>query len=301
MTHWTNAASLLTCLRRRAPGHRLFRSPVPAAAAAVLLALLHAPPAHALDLTGQLAQGGLVKGQAAPGTALTLDGKRVPVASDGTFLLGFGRDQEKAVLIQAPPGGAPEVRILPLEKRAFDIQRIDGLPHRKVTPLNLDLARIKGEKQLMAAGRAEAVHNEKPFFESGFAWPAKGPVSGVYGSQRILNGKPRRPHYGVDIAAPIGSEVRAMADGVVRVAFGAGTGMFFNGKTVLLDHGLGLTSVYIHMDKVSVKISDFVNKNDIIGAVGSSGRSTGPHLHWGVTWNGVPVDPELLPGLPEKP
>lgn len=267
---------------------------------ALALSLLMPISSQALEFDGQFAQGGLVVGKAGPGAKVTLNDIEVPVGADGTFLLGFGRDEKTATLTVEQASMPPIRRPITLETRSFDIQRIDGLPQRKVTPLKLDLPRIKREKALMTDGRAVALRNPSPLFASGFIWPAEGRISGVYGSQRVLNGVPKRPHFGVDIAGPIGTEVVAMADGIVQVAHDVDGGMFFNGKTVLLDHGLGLTSVYIHLDTLSVETGQRLKQGEHLGTIGNTGRSTGPHLHWGVTWNGVPVDPALLPGLPPR-
>ncbi|MEE8188755.1 MAG: M23 family metallopeptidase, partial [Kiloniellales bacterium] len=144
---------------------------------------------------------------------------------------------------------------------------------------------------------ARAVDRPEPLFESGFVWPATGPITGVFGSQRVLNGKPRRPHYGVDVAAPEGSIVRAPADGVVAIAAAE---MYYTGGTVLIDHGHGLTSVYSHMKEVRVSEGQRVKQGDPIGTVGATGRVTGPHLDWRVNWFDQRLDPALLvPPMPE--
>ncbi len=241
-------------------------------------------------LSGDVAEGGLVIGKTEPGAIVTLDGKAVATDPDGNFLLGFGRDAAGAVSLDVTlPDGRRQHVSLAVRDREFQIERIDGLPERKVTPKPEDVARIKAEREELNAARAVA--DPMPAFLGGFVWPAKGRISGVYGSQRILNGKPRNPHYGTDIAAPEGTRVRAMAAG--RVAF-THPGMFFNGKTVLVDHGLGLRSIYIHMSDVSVKPGQMVAAGQDIGAVGKTGRATGAHLHFGVTLDTTPLDPELI-------
>jgi len=255
--------------------------------------------AETLALNGATAPGGLLTGKVPMGSVVKLGGKTIPLADDGSFLVGFGRDAKgPATLDVRYPDGSSETKQLSLESRTWNIQRIDGLPKRKVTPAPADLKRIKAEKKLVRVARMIALETRHPFFASGFAWPVTGRVSGVYGSQRILNGQPRRPHFGTDVAAPDGTPVKAMADGLVAVAH---QGMFFNGKTVILDHGLGLTSAYIHMSAVAVKAGDRVTKGQSIGAVGATGRATGPHLHWGVTLRGTPLDPALLVGPMRKP
>ena len=249
--------------------------------------------AFALELSGKFIQGGLVTGKVEPGTKLTLDGQPVAVAPDGSFIIGFGRKAKAKMVLRAePPEGLPETRELAIEKRKYKIQRINGLPQRKVSPTKPeDLARIKKDQVQIAEVRKRTTL--KTFFDTGFMWPVEGPISGVFGSQRILNGEPRSPHNGVDVAAPRGTPVKTMGDGVVALV---NQDMFFTGKTVMIDHGLGLTSVYIHMDKITVKEGDFVTKGMQIGTVGATGRVTGTHLHWGVSWFKTHLDPALLVG-----
>ena len=253
-------------------------------------------PARALDLTGTFTQGGLITGKAAPGSTVTIDGTPVTVAPDGRFIIGFGRDAKaKAILRTAPPTGKPTTREISVKPRTYKVQRIDGLPDRKVTPRAAeDLARIKSDIRQIAAVRTRTTL--ETFFDAGFIWPVEGRISGVFGSQRILNGKPRRPHNGVDIAAPTGTPVKAMGDGIVALVH---QDMFFTGKTVMIDHGLGLNSVYIHMNAITVRDGEFVTKGTQIGTVGQTGRATGPHLHWGVSWFKTHLDPALLVG-PQK-
>ena len=262
-----------------------------------LLLLTLAAPAQAIEIDGKFIQGGMATGKVAPGSTVTLDGEAVAVAPDGSFLIGFGRNaKKKAVLRATPPDGAPETLTLAIERRSYKIQRIDGLPERKVTPRSPeDLARIRDDRAKIVGVRAR--RTLKTFFDTGFIWPVTGRISGVFGSQRILNGKPRSPHNGVDVAAPKGTPVKAMGDGTVALVH---PGMFFSGKTVMIDHGLGLTSVYIHMDTTTVTQGDFVMKGAQIGTVGMTGRATGPHLHWGVSWFNTHLDPALLVG-PQSP
>ena len=247
-------------------------------------------PAESLDLRGSFVQGGLLKGITVPGTRLFLEGKAVPISPKGRFILGLGRDASSEVFLrEIKPNGEELVHRLVIGQRTYKIQRINGLPRRKVAPFLADLPRIRRENRLIVAARRNTIGI--PLYESGFSWPAKGRISGVFGSQRVLNGEPRRPHFGVDVAAPTGSPVTAMADGIVVFTH---PGMFFNGKSIILDHGLGLSSTYIHLSVLSVKQGQKVSKGQLIGKVGNTGRATGPHLHWGVRWNGVELDPALL-------
>jgi len=277
---------------------------IPVRALALVLALLVPPAAPAigaepaLRFEGRFIQGGLVIGFAEPGISATLDGRAVPVAADGTFVFGFGRDAPPAAeLVLHHPDGREQRQHLAVEARRYDIQRIDGLPPRMVTPSKADLERIQAEQKLINKARARRVG--EPLLLSGFIWPATGRISGVYGSQRILNGKPRNPHVGVDIAAPEGTLVVAPADGIVTLTH---PDMYYTGRTVILHHGLGVSSFLIHMSAILVEEGQRVRQGDPIGRVGMTGRATGPHLHWGMNWADARLDPQLLLGpMPAAP
>lgn len=250
-------------------------------------------PAFRLD--GQLVQGGLAVGRTVPGARVTLDGETVRVRADGRFLIGFGRDaRPSATLAVTPPGGKPEVRTLAIGKRDWRIQRIEGLPPKMVTPPPEVIARIKAENAQIKAARL--ADTDRPLFDSGFIWPVRGRISGVYGSQRILNGEPRQPHFGIDIAAPVGTPVVAAADGIVRLAE---RDLYYTGGTILIDHGFGLNSVYSHLQTVAVKPGATVKQGDVVGTLGGTGRATGPHLDWRVNLFLTRLDPALLvPPMP---
>ncbi|MBV9521466.1 MAG: M23 family metallopeptidase [Alphaproteobacteria bacterium] len=260
--------------------------------AAMLLALgSAAASAGPLELSGSFAQGGIVHGSAEPGARVTLDEREVPIAPDGRFVFGFGRDAPpEARLVLHRPDGTTEERRLAVVKRDYVVQRIDGLPQETVTPDPKLLERIKGEAAKIAALRA--VPGTDLDFAGPLIWPAKGPISGVYGSQRILNGEPRAPHMGVDVAAPIGTPVVAAAGGVVRLA----EELFLTGNTILIDHGYGLTTSYAHLSRLDVAPGQRVGQGEPIGAIGATGRVTGPHLHWGLEWLGIRLDPQLAVG-----
>ena len=267
-------------------------TPIAVAGAWLITALGPGAASHTIELDGEMVQGALIQGSTAPGTKLTIDGRAIRVSTNGDFLIGFGRDAPGKIRLRASfPDGSKHRRTLKVRQRKYKIQRIDGLSKRKVSPSKKDLKRIRAEGKLINAARAR--DTDRPFFRGGFVWPVRGRISGIYGSQRILNGKPRRPHLGVDIAAPKGTPIVAAADGIVRIAHG---GMFFTGKTVAIDHGHGLISIYAHMSKVTVENGQRVKKNDRIGEVGATGRATGPHLHWGVSLFRTRLDPKLLVG-----
>lgn len=242
--------------------------------------------AHAeVPLSGALEQGGIAIGQARPDSAVTLGERSVRVAADGRFVLGFGRDAP-ARLILTVDGVAQTIAI---RKRDWQIQRIDGLPPDKVTPDPKVMERIRTEAKLVAERRDR--DTPRPSFLTGFAAPAAGRISGVFGSQRILNGEPRSPHSGTDIAAPAGTPVQAAADGLVSLA---APDLYFTGMTVMLDHGHGLSSVYAHLSAITVSEGQAVRRGETIGKVGATGRATGPHLHWGMSWFDQRLDPEVV-------
>jgi murein DD-endopeptidase MepM/ murein hydrolase activator NlpD len=256
--------------------------------------LLGGAAATELDLAGELVQGGLVRGKVAPDTVVWLDGRSLRVTADGWFVFGFGRDAPaSAELLTRAPNREERRHILQIAPRTYRVQRIDGLPPRKVTPSEADLAKIHADAALLDAAK------ERDTVARGFTeqmtWPAIGPISGVYGSQRILNGEPRTPHSGVDVAAPAGALVGAMASGVVSLAE---ADMYFTGGTVMLDHGHGLHSIYVHLGEVRVTVGQQLRQGQTLGTVGATGRATGPHLHWGVYWFDQAVDPALLVGAP---
>lgn len=245
-----------------------------------------------LVLDGNFVQGGLIQGAVAPGTVVSLDGRALRVDAQGNFVFGFHRDAPATALLSLRyPDGRKEERLLEVKGRDYDVQRIDGLPPKMVTPPASVLARIKAENAEIAKTREN--DGETPYYLSGFIWPTQGRISGIYGSQRILNGKPRQPHYGIDIAAPAGTPVRAPAGGVVTLAE---DDLYYTGGTIIIDHGHGLTSAFLHMQDVDVKLGQRVDQGAVIGTVGSTGRSTGAHLDWRINWFQARIDPALLVG-----
>lgn len=246
-----------------------------------------------VTLTGKYAQGGLLFGRTEPGAKVRLDGETVMVDADGRFVIGFGRDSAlTSLLVVTLPDGAVERRALELEDREFPVQRIDGLDQSKVSGFTEEqLAKIAVDSAKKKAARKKT--QDTADWAAGFDWPVTGRISGVFGSQRILNGEPKRPHSGLDIAAPQGTPVRAPAAGVVRLAE---EGMYFEGGLVLLDHGHWLESAFLHLSRLDVEPGQHVEKGEVIGAVGATGRATGPHLHWSMKWVGRLVDPRLTVG-----
>lgn len=248
--------------------------------------------AQAVEFNGVATQGGLLRGHVAPGAKVFVGDQALQVSPDGYFLLGFGRDAPlESQLTVELSGGERQTQTLSLEKRTYEEQRIDGLPQRTVTPSRKELDRIWAEQKLLNAARAR--DDERTDFLADFIWPVTGRISGVYGSRRILNGTPKRPHMGVDIAAPQGTPVLAPAAGVVSLVY---NDMFYTGGTLMLQHGHGLSTMYIHLSRILVKKGQEVKQGDKIAEVGMTGRATGPHLHWAMTLHDVFLDPSLLVG-----
>lgn len=266
---------------------------LPRRAALALPALLLArPAAAALVLPERIAQGTLVTGRADPGSHVSFEGRALRVSPAGIFAFGLGRDAgPQATLTVTPPGGAREERRLAILPREWDIQHLNGLPGRMVTPDAEDMTRIRAEQERLNAARR--TDTPIPHFAEGFDWPARGRISGVYGSQRILNGQPRAPHLGLDVAVPVGTPLVAAAGGRVTLA----EDLYFTGNTLLVEHGHGVTTLYAHMSRLDVRPGEEVLRGQVIGASGATGRVTGPHLHLGLFWLSTSLDPR--PVLPD--
>jgi hypothetical protein len=248
--------------------------------------------AAAVPLPGAgLAQGGFVAGRVAPGTRLALDGRALRVGPGGEFAFGFGRDHgPEASLSVTPPGGRSTAQGLVIAPRPWPVQHITGLPPAQVTPDAAALRRIQAERERLGAARA--TDSPRTDFIAGFLRPAQGRTSGVFGSQRVLNGQKRQPHYGYDIAAPTGTPILAAASGVVTLA----ADFFFFGKLIVIDHGHGVNTLYAHCSAIDVTEGEAVAAGQRIGAIGATGRVTGAHLHFSLSWYQVWLDP--APVLP---
>jgi len=240
-------------------------------------------------LHGEEIQGGLFVG-AAPGASVMFNAKPLQLGPHGEFVFGFDRDAAAGdkLVVTWPDGRRFEKAFAP-KKRKYDIQKVNGVPDNTVNPDPADLKRIEQDNILLA--KARAVHSDRLDFANGFQWPLLGRISGVFGSQRIYNGEPRQPHYGVDVAAPVGTLVRAPAAGKVTLAQ---KDMFFSGGTLMIEHGHGLTSAFLHLSAILVEVGQEVHPGDVIAKVGATGRASGPHLDWRMNWFDRRVDPQRL-------
>ncbi|WP_262690317.1 M23 family metallopeptidase [Kordiimonas aestuarii] len=247
-------------------------------------------PASAVELSGTAAQGGMLWGQVKPGVRVSLDGERVKVGPDGYFVIGFGRDAAAtATLTVMQVDGTGEEQVIKVKARQFDIERVDGLPPKTVTPPPEWRERRARETGMVREARSHLT--DALAWTRGFIRPAEGRFSGFYGSQRILNGEPRSPHYGLDIAGSVGTPIVAPAPGVVRLAV---PDFLLEGGIIIIDHGFGVTSTLFHMNSVDVKLGDTVEQGEQIGTIGQTGRANGPHVDWRVNWRNVRLDPMLL-------
>ncbi len=251
-----------------------------------------APPG--LELSGRFQQGGFALGRTAPRAQVVLDGETMgPASAEGRFVVGFDRDAGPAAEIRVRTADGEAVHRAVIDKGVFDIQRIGGLAEDQVSPTDPALlARIEAEAKRKAEGFASRADRDD--FKDGFVLPVHGfRLAARFGGQRILNGEPRRPHYGDDLAAPVGTPVMAPAGGVVSFAE---TGLHYEGGLIMIDHGQGLVSCYLHLSRVGVTRGQEVRRGEVIGAVGKEGRATGPHLCWRLKWRGRNLDPMLLVG-----
>tara|TARA_Y100001970_G_C14206315_1_gene844224 strand:- start:705 stop:1502 length:798 start_codon:yes stop_codon:yes gene_type:complete len=252
-----------------------------------LLAVLIPASAFALSFDGKFVQGHFIIGKTQPENEIWIDKKQVKVSKDGYFVFGIGRDRKYDIVITSVKNGKKSKIIKKVQKRKYRIQRIDGLPEKKVTPPKEVYERIKRENKIIADARS--IESNLTFFKKKFIPPLQNAIiTGVYGSQRILNGKPKWPHYGVDFAAKEGTEIKAMLDGTATMVE---HDLFYTGGTLIFDHGHGISTLYMHMQKIYVKKDQKVKQGEVIGTVGSTGRSTGAHLDVRLNWFGTRLDP----------
>ena len=248
--------------------------------------ILFTTSSFAITFEGKFIQGSFILGKTEPGSQVFIDKKKVKVTSNGFFVFGLGRDRKNDVVITI---NRKQI-VKKIQKRKYNIQKIDGLEEKKVTPPEEVYERIKRENKWIVEARA--INSDLTFFTKKFIVPVENAIiSGVYGSQRILNGKPKWPHYGLDFAADEGSKIKAMLDGIVTLAE---PDLFYTGGTLIFDHGHGISTLYMHMQKILVKKGQKIKQGDVIGTVGSTGRATGAHLDVRLNWFETRLDPATV-------
>ena len=243
---------------------------------------------YSLDFKGEFTEGALIKGKANKETKIFIDNQPLKISKTGLFVFGIEKGK-KNIVIDVYEKDEKKTLIKKIKKRNFLVQKINNLPKKMVTPGKKELERIKKEQVFF--DKMRTVNSDDIFFYSSFIRPAEGIISGRFGSQRILNGKPRRPHLGMDIANKKGTPIKASASGTVTLAK---KDLYFTGDTIGIEHGHGITSVYYHLNSINVVEGQKIIQGDIIGTMGSTGRATGDHLHFGIYWIKNPVDPELV-------
>ena len=242
------------------------------------------------QLTEQFFQGALIVGKTAPENKVMLNGKAIKVSASGDYVLGFSRDEKNnSVLTITSPNGEIDKRTLKPLKREYNIQRIEGIAKKIMNPNKKANIRVGEDNKKIKAARS--IGSNLTAFAQGFIAPIEGTITGVYGSQRYYNGVPKWPHYGLDYAGNTGDPVKAPADGVVLMYV---PDMFYSGGTMIIDHGHGVSSTFLHLSDSYVKVGDKVSKGQVVAAVGASGRATGPHLDWRINWFNVRLDPALV-------
>jgi len=252
-----------------------------------------ASASQAFELKGTFAQGGLLFGRIATGEKVVVDGQMLQQDEDGNFIIGLDRDAGSLLVLEHHGSQGVTDRTFQIAAREYRIQHIEGVEKKYVAPDPRQVERSRKEaRQVWAARQQQRAQNE---FLQGFIWPAIGPITGVFGSQRVYNGEPRRPHYGVDVAGPVGTRVVAPASGLITLAE---EDLFFSGGTIIIDHGHGLSSSFLHLSSIDVAVGENVQQGQVVGAIGATGRVTGAHLDWRMNWTGggknVRIDPQLL-------
>ncbi|MFT4256046.1 MAG: M23 family metallopeptidase [Pseudoxanthomonas sp.] len=237
-----------------------------------------------------VSQGALVFGKLSPGSQATYAGRTLRVSAYGTVAFGVGRDEKGPLRVDiVRPDGSSETVSITVTPRDWPVENVKGVPPKTVNPPPEIAERIQREQAQVTAARQR--DDDRTDFTQTFLWPVQGRISGRFGNQRIYNGTPKSPHSGMDIAVPTGTPVKAPAAGVVTFA---APNLYLTGGTLVLDHGYGISSNFLHLSRIDVKVGDRVKQGQVIAAVGATGRATGPHLHWGMNWFDVRIDPLLV-------
>ncbi|MFZ5724536.1 MAG: M23 family metallopeptidase [Pseudomonadota bacterium] len=270
---------------------------VPAAAAATSAAVPAEVAAPSVQLRGEFRQGELIVGRVPPGSRVRVLERNVRVAADGTFVFGLDRDAAPEIVVDIVlPDGQVRQEKRAVAAREYNIQRVTGIPERIMRPSPADLERIARDNAQVA--RARRIDDDRLDFLGPFIWPAQGPITGVFGSQRFYNGEPKRPHFGVDVGVPTGTPVLAPAGGIVTVA---APDMFYSGGTLVIDHGHGVSSTLMHLSELLVREGERVERGQLVAKSGASGRASGPHLDWRMNWFGEYIDAQrLVPPMPSE-
>ena len=248
---------------------------------------------HALEIKGEFYQGNLIIGLTEPGSQIFIDKSKIKVSKDGYFAFGLSKDRKNDVVIKVINQNKTEEVIKKVYKKKYQIQKIDGLPQKQVTPPKEVYERIKNDNKLIAEARS--IDSDYTYFSNKFNLPIENTIiTGVYGSQRILNGIPKSPHYGLDFAAKEGTPIKAMLDGEVTLSE---KDLYYTGGTIIFDHGHGISTLYMHLKDVNVSKGQKIKKGEIIGTVGKTGRSTGAHLDIRLNWYDVKLDPASVLNL----
>lgn len=243
-----------------------------------------------VQLEGTFSQGGMIIGKCPSACEVTVNGKALKVTPKGDFVFGFGRDAALQQTVSVTlNNGQPKPFRFDIKKRKYMVQSVNGVPEATVNPPPEVMERIAREQAMV--DEARNINSDRLDFLTGFTWPIKGRISGVYGSQRIYNGQPGNPHFGLDIVAPVGAPVKAPMSGKVRLAE---PDLYFSGGTIILDHGHGIFSSYIHLSKVLVKVGQEIKRGDEMAKVGATGRASGPHLDWRINWFSERLDPQYV-------
>ena len=259
----------------------------------VIFVIFNPNSLYAVEFSGTFYQGNLIIGNTEPGSQVFIDNKKIKISNEGFFVFGLSKDRKNDVIIEVVKKKASKKIIKKIKKKKYKIQKINNLPKKQVTPPKEFYERIKNDNKLI--GEARSVNSDLSFFSNKFQVPLKNSIiTGVYGSQRILNGIPKSPHYGLDFAANEGTKVNAMLDGVVTLSE---KNLYYTGGTIIFDHGHGISTLYMHMKNVNVKKGQSIKQGEVIGTVGKTGRATGPHLDVRLNWFDLKLDPASVLNL----
>jgi murein DD-endopeptidase MepM/ murein hydrolase activator NlpD len=282
--------SLLLRGALRCAGSTVAALPLASLSLAVLTPAVAQQAPAGVVFPASVSQGAMVIGKVPPGSIVTYDGRTLRTTGYGTVVFGVGRDAQGPLSVSVtPPGQASTAVSIAVTPRDWPTERVNGVPPKTVNPPPAIAERIRREQAQVTDARKQ--DQDITDFTQAFVWPVQGRISGRFGNARVYNGQPGSGHSGMDIAAPTGTPVKAPAGGVVTFA---APDLYLTGGTLLLDHGFGISSNFLHLSRIDVKVGDRVQQGQVIAAVGATGRATGPHLHWGMNWFDTRIDPLLV-------